>query len=67
MEAGDLFGEMGLFDGIRSAEAQELETSTVVAVPYGPLREALDHQPKALWSVWVVLTIVPSSVQFWNR
>jgi len=51
MEAGDLFGEMGLFDGIRSAEARALETSTVVTVPYGPLREALDRQPKALWSV----------------
>ena len=51
MEAGDLFGEMGLFDGIRSADARALETSTVVSVPYGPLREALDRQPKALWSV----------------
>jgi len=51
MEAGDLFGEMGLFDGVRSADARALETSTVVAVPYTPLREALDHQPSALWSV----------------
>jgi CRP-like cAMP-binding protein len=51
MEAGDLFGEMGLFDGIRSADARALETSSVLAVPYGPLREALDQQPKALWSV----------------
>jgi CRP/FNR family transcriptional regulator, cyclic AMP receptor protein len=51
MEAGDLFGEMGLFDGVRSADARALETSTVVAVPYAPLREALDRQPKALWSV----------------
>src|SRR5581483_10668498 len=38
MESGDLFGEMGLFDGIRSADARALETSTVVAVPYAPLR-----------------------------
>ena len=51
MEAGDLFGEMGLFDGVRSADARALETSTVVVVPYGPLREALDRQPRALWSV----------------
>jgi CRP/FNR family transcriptional regulator, cyclic AMP receptor protein len=51
MEGGDLFGEMGLFDGIRSADARALETSSVVLVPYGPLREALDQQPKALWSV----------------
>ena len=51
MESGDLFGEMGLFDGVRSADARALETSTVVSVPYGPLREALDRQPSALWSV----------------
>lgn len=51
MESGDLFGEMGLFDGIRSADARSLETSSVVIVPYGPLREALDRQPSALWSV----------------
>jgi len=51
MEAGDLFGEMGLFDGIRSADARALETSTVIGVPYAPLREALDRQPTALWSV----------------
>ncbi|MBV9413245.1 MAG: Crp/Fnr family transcriptional regulator [Acidimicrobiia bacterium] len=51
MESGDLFGEMGLFDGVRSADARALETSTVVTVPYAPLREALDRQPSALWSV----------------
>ncbi|MBV8234469.1 MAG: Crp/Fnr family transcriptional regulator [Acidimicrobiia bacterium] len=51
MEAGDLFGEMGLFDGVRSADARALETSTVVVVPYAPLREALDRQPTALWAV----------------
>jgi len=51
MEPGDLFGEMGLFDGIRSADARALELSTVIAVPYGPVREALERQPSALWSV----------------
>lgn len=51
MEPGDLFGEMGLFDGIRSADARALELSTVIAVPYGPVREALEHQPNALWAV----------------
>ncbi len=51
MESGDLFGEMGLFDGIRSADARALEASTVVIVPYAPLRDALDRQPNALWSV----------------
>jgi len=34
-----------------AADARALESSTVVTVPYGPLREALDRQPKALWSV----------------
>src|SRR6478672_3781330 len=29
MEPGDLFGEMGLFDGIRSADARALELSSV--------------------------------------
>src|SRR3954447_15775361 len=51
MEPGDLFGEMGLFDGIRSADARALELSSVVAVPYAPVRAALEHQPDALWSV----------------
>jgi CRP/FNR family transcriptional regulator, cyclic AMP receptor protein len=51
MEPGDLFGEMGLFDGIRSADARALELSTVVAVPYPPVRAALEQQPDALWSV----------------
>jgi CRP/FNR family cyclic AMP-dependent transcriptional regulator len=51
MEPGDLFGEMGLFDGIRSADARALELSTVVAVPYAPVRAALEQQPDALWSV----------------
>jgi CRP/FNR family cyclic AMP-dependent transcriptional regulator len=51
MEPGDLFGEMGLFDGVRSADARALELSSVVAVPYGPVREVLERQPSALWSV----------------
>jgi len=33
MEAGDLFGEMGLFDCFRSTDAPALEPSTVVAIP----------------------------------
>src|SRR4051794_6677696 len=51
MELGDLFGEMGLFDGIRSADARALELSSVIAVPYSPVREALERQPTALWAV----------------
>lgn len=52
MEAGDLFGEMGLFDGGgRSAEARALETSTVVQVLYEPLKQLYIEQPTLLWSV----------------
>ena len=52
MEAGDLFGEMGLFDGLgRSAEARALETSVVVSVPYGPIRALYERQPGLLWAV----------------
>jgi CRP-like cAMP-binding protein len=51
MEPGDLFGEMGLFDGARSADARALELSTVVAVPYDPVRDALKERPAALWSI----------------
>ena len=38
MERGDLFGEMGLFDGLgRSAEARSLEQSAVLRIPYDVL------------------------------
>lgn len=52
MEAGDLFGEMGLFDGRgRSAQARALESSGVVAIPYAPLRELYEERPTLLWNV----------------
>ena len=52
MEAGDLFGEMPLFDGQpRSADARALEPSVVHAVPYAMLRELLQGQPMLLWGV----------------
>ena len=52
MEEGDLFGEMGLFDGRgRSAEARALETSVVTAVPYGPVRNLYENDPALLWRV----------------
>jgi CRP-like cAMP-binding protein len=52
MDEGDLFGEMGLFDGLgRSAEARALEPSSVVAVPYSVVQDVLEQQPSALWSV----------------
>jgi CRP/FNR family transcriptional regulator, cyclic AMP receptor protein len=56
MEAGDLFGEMPLFDGDgRSAEARALEASRVIAVPYRPLRALLESSPELLWDVVALL------------
>ena len=56
MEEGDLFGEMGLFDGRgRSAEARALETSVVTAVPYGPVRNLYENNPAFLWRVVAML------------
>lgn len=52
MEAGDVFGEMGLFDGVgRSAHARALEPSEVYVVPYAPLREMYAQEPELLWGV----------------
>jgi CRP-like cAMP-binding protein len=52
MEAGDVFGEFPLFDGLgRSAEARALEDSTVVAVQYADIRRVFDADPILLWRV----------------
>jgi CRP-like cAMP-binding protein len=52
MEAGDLFGEMPLFDeGNRSASARALEHSELLGIPYEVVRAALDARPQLLWSV----------------
>lgn len=52
MEAGDLFGEMPLFDeGERSASARALERSELLRLPYSLVREALDRKPELLWAV----------------
>lgn len=52
MEPGDVFGEMGLFDGIgRSAHARALEPSRVYAVSYAPLRDIFERKPELLWGV----------------
>jgi len=52
MEHGDLFGEMGLLDGLgRSAEARALEASVIYAIPYQPVRDVFDKQPELLWGV----------------
>ena len=57
MERGDLFGEMGLLDGLgRSAEARALEPSDVIEIPYGPVRALFEEQPELLWGVVALLT-----------
>ncbi len=57
MEDGDLFGEMGLFDGgLRSAGARALEAAELVVVPYGPLTRVLEDRPALLWPVLSLLS-----------
>lgn len=52
MESGNLFGEMGLLDGLpRSAEARALEPSSVLALPYAPVRRLFEDDPTLLWGV----------------
>ena len=56
MERGELFGEMGLLDGLgRSAEARALEPSRIAEVPYGPVRAAFEEDPEQLWGVVALL------------
>jgi len=56
MERGDLFGEMPLFDSLsRSAEARALEPSSVVAIPYAPIKALYESQPDLLWHVVALL------------
>jgi CRP/FNR family cyclic AMP-dependent transcriptional regulator len=57
MERGELFGEMGLLDGLgRSAEARALEPSQVMEIPYEPVRTVFDQQPALLWGVVALLS-----------
>ncbi len=52
MEPGDLFGEMGLLDGLpRSAMARALEPSAVLAIPFAPVKKMLTENPDILWGV----------------
>ena len=52
MENGDLFGEMGLFDDRgRSAEARALEESSVIEVPFKPIKALYEKDPSHLWEV----------------
>jgi CRP/FNR family transcriptional regulator, cyclic AMP receptor protein len=57
MEAGDLFGDMPLFDGEpRSAQARALEASQLLCVPYTPVRTVLEERPQLLWDVVAMLS-----------
>jgi CRP/FNR family transcriptional regulator, cyclic AMP receptor protein len=52
MEPGDLFGELGLLDdGPRSAMARALEPTTVLAVPFQPVHQLFNDDPRLLWNV----------------
>ena len=56
MERGDLFGEMGLLDGLgRSAEARALEPSQVPEIPFAPVRAVFERGPELLWGVVALL------------
>ena len=56
MERGELFGEMGMLDGLgRSAEARALEPSEVIAIPYAPVRQLFEQQPALLWGTTAML------------
>jgi CRP/FNR family cyclic AMP-dependent transcriptional regulator len=56
LERGDVFGEMPLFDRLqRSAEARALESSSVIAIPYEPLKKHYEEQPELLWKVVALL------------
>ena len=65
MESGDLFGEMGLFDGKgRSAQARALEDSVVTAIPYEPVRSLYESNPIFLWQV---MKCWPGGCEIWTR
>ena len=52
MEAGDLFGELGMLDGLpRSTMARALEPSGVLSIPYPPVLDLLRTTPDLLWGV----------------
>ena len=52
MEAGDLFGELGLLDGgPRSAMARALEPTSVLTIPFDPVRQMFNDDPRLLWNV----------------
>jgi len=58
LEAGEMFGEMALFDEApRSADARALVDSSVVVLGYEPVRAVLRAQPELLWVVVRLLSL----------
>jgi CRP-like cAMP-binding protein len=54
---GELFGLCSLFDGSsRSTQARAVEASSVVSVPYEPIRRVLEQRPGLLWGLMRLLT-----------
>ena len=52
MDAGDLFGEMGMLDSRpRSAGARALEASSVLEIPYVSVLEQLNSSNHLMWNV----------------
>jgi CRP/FNR family transcriptional regulator, cyclic AMP receptor protein len=58
LEAGEMFGEMALFDEApRSADARALVDSSVLALRYEPVRTVLRARPELLWIVVRLLSL----------
>lgn len=56
LEAGAMFGELGLFDeGPRSADARVLEPTQVISLRYEDVRPALLAHPESMWVITRVL------------
>jgi CRP-like cAMP-binding protein len=54
---GELFGLCSFFDGRRrSTQARALEPSTVLAVPFEPVRRVLEQRPGLLWGLTRLLS-----------
>jgi CRP/FNR family transcriptional regulator, cyclic AMP receptor protein len=52
LEAGGLFGDLALFDDApRVADARALTDSTVIGLPYEPVRAVLHERPELLWVI----------------
>ena len=57
LDAGEPFGEMSFFDGKpRSADARATEPTTVLSLPYEPVRSVYEGRPELLWKVCAVLS-----------